>query len=58
MNQKYKRKLIKSKGGSGGVTYRISIPVDIIRELELEDAEELMMYVEENKIVIEKDDYI
>lgn len=52
----FKRKLIKSKGGSGGVTYRISIPVDIIRELELEDAEELVMYIEDNKIVIEKEE--
>lgn len=49
-----KRKLNKSKGGSGGYSYKISIPVDFIRELEMEDAEELLLSLEDESIVIRK----
>ena len=51
-----KRKLIKNKGGSGGYTYRVSLPIDFIRELDLEDEDELVMYVENGEIRIRKDE--
>lgn len=50
------RSLNKSKGGSGGYSYRISIPVDFIRELEMEDEEELELSIDyrDDSIVIRK----
>lgn len=49
-----KRKILKNKGGSGGCTYRVSIPVDFIRELEMEDVEHVVLSVENDSIVIRK----
>lgn len=49
-----KRKMLKNKGGSGGYTYRVSIPVDFIRELGLEDEDHVVLSVENDSIVIRK----
>lgn len=49
-----KRKMLKNKGGSGGYTYRVSIPVDFIRELGLEDEEHVVLSLERDGIVIRK----
>lgn len=53
-----KRTLLKNKGGSGGITYRVSIPVDFIREVDMEDANEVTLSInyEEESIVIRKDE--
>lgn len=50
------RTLLKSKGGSGGITYRVSIPVDLIRELDMEDEDEVVLSIdyEDESIVIRK----
>lgn len=49
-----KRALLKNKGGSGGYTYRVSLPVDFIRELDMEDVEEVVLSIEDDAIVIRK----
>lgn len=49
------RKLIKNEGGSGGYTYRVSLPVDFIRELELEDDESVIVSLTDGSIAIRKE---
>src|SRR5699024_9526567 len=50
----YIRSLNKNKSGSGRMMYRISLPIDLVRELKLEDDKEVKIYEEDNKIIIEK----
>jgi len=50
----YIRSLNKNKSGSGSMMYRISLPIDLVRELNLEDDKEVKIYEEDNKIIIEK----
>ena len=40
------RTLLKAKGGSGGITYRVSLPVDFIRELNMEDTEKVILSID------------
>lgn len=48
------RKLFKNKGGNGGYTYRVSIPVDFIRELDLEKDSNVSLVLKDGSIIISK----
>ena len=50
-----KSKIFINKGGSGGVTFRVTLPTNWVREMEVnEENRELLLTFENNKIIIEK----
>jgi len=50
-----KSKIFINKGGSGGVTFRVTLPTNWVREMEInEENRELLLTFENNKIIIEK----
>lgn len=54
--KKEERKVLFNKGGNGGITARVSLPIEFLRELGI-DKDNNIVYIEkeEDKIIIKKE---